>query len=230
MSRKNKVDIPDDLKTKCNVIIHGASTASAAACAGIAQIPLADNAVLAPIQVAMIVSIAKVFDQNIGEGVARGLLSTFAATFVGRGVTQVLFGWVPFMGNALNSATAAALTEAIGWMAADHFAKGYKLDQSEYEDDPENPEQPDKRKTQEPEIQKPATRRKQKTKQENPSDTEEVAIVWSEDFEKRARAALEKNDPAELDELVSEFEKKERELPENDPLRDLYDKLLEARC
>lgn len=43
MSRKNKVDIPDDLKTKCNVIIHGASTASAAACAGIAQIPLADN-------------------------------------------------------------------------------------------------------------------------------------------------------------------------------------------
>lgn len=116
MSRKNKVDIPDDLKTKCNVIIHGASTASAAACAGIAQIPLADNAVLAPIQIAMIVSVAKVFDQNIGEGVARGLLSTFAATFVGRGVTQVLFGWVPFMGNALNSATAAALTEAIGWM------------------------------------------------------------------------------------------------------------------
>ena len=110
MSRKNKVDIPDDLKTKCNVIIHGASTASAAACAGIAQIPLADNAVLAPIQIAMIVSVAKVFDQNIGEGVARGLLSTFAATFVGRGVTQVLFGWVPFMGNALNSATAAALT------------------------------------------------------------------------------------------------------------------------
>lgn len=43
MSRKNKVDIPDDLKTKCNVIIHGASTASAAACAGIAQIPLADQ-------------------------------------------------------------------------------------------------------------------------------------------------------------------------------------------
>lgn len=56
MSRKNKVNIPDDLK-KCHVIIHGASMASAAACAGIAQIPLADNAVLAPIQVTMIVSI-----------------------------------------------------------------------------------------------------------------------------------------------------------------------------
>ena len=66
MSRKNKVDIPDDLKTKCNVIIHGASTASAAACAGIAQIPLADNAVLAPIQIAMIVSVAKVFEHRRG--------------------------------------------------------------------------------------------------------------------------------------------------------------------
>lgn len=50
------------------------------------------------------------------------------------------------------------------------------------------------------------------------------------DFEKRARAALEKNDPAELDALVSEFEKMEQKLPEDDPLRELYDKLLEARC
>lgn len=210
MSRKNKVDIPDDLKTKCNVIIHGASTASAAACAGIAQIPLADNAVLVPIQVAMIVSIAKVFDQNIGEGVARGLLSTFAATFVGRGVTQVLFGWVPFMGNALNSATAAALTEAIGWMAADHFAKGYQLDQFEYED---------------------TSDRKQEAEQEKTADEEEFDIdLWKKDFEKRARAALEKKEPTELDALVSEFEKMEQNLQEDDPLRDLYDKMLEARC
>ena len=82
MSRKNKVDIPDDLKTKCNVIIHGASTASAAACAGIAQIPLADNAVLAPIQVAMIVSIAKVFDQNIGECCTR-LIEYFCSYICG---------------------------------------------------------------------------------------------------------------------------------------------------
>ena len=147
MSRKNKVNIPDDLKQKCNVIIHGASTASAAACAGIAQIPVADNAVLAPIQVTMIVSIAKVFDQNIGEGVARGLLSTFAATFVGRGITQVLFGWVPGFGNAVNSITAAALTEAIGWMAVDHFAKGYQLDQFEYEDTSDRKQEAEQEKT-----------------------------------------------------------------------------------
>ena len=148
MSRKNKVDIPDDLKTKCNVIIHGASTASAAACAGIAQIPLADNAVLAPIQ--------------------------------------------------------------IGWMAVDHFAKGYQLDQFEYEE---------------------TSDRKREAEQKKTADEEELDIdLWKKDFEKRARAALEKNDPAELDALVSEFEKMEQKLPEDDPLRELYDKLLEARC
>ena len=39
-----------------------------------------------------------------------------------------------------------------------------------------------------------------------------------------------KKDSMELDALVSEFEKMEQNLPEDDPLRDLYDKLLEARC
>ena len=54
--------------------------------------------------------------------------------------------------------------------------------------------------------------------------------LWKKDFEKRARAALEKKEPTELDALVSEFEKMEQNLPEADPLRDLYDKMLEARC
>lgn len=207
MSRKNKVNIPDDLKQKCNVIIHGASTASAAACAGIAQIPVADNAVLAPIQVTMIVSIAKVFDQNIGEGVARGLLSTFAATFVGRGITQVLFGWVPGFGNAVNSITAAALTEAIGWMAVDHFAKGYQLDQKAGQNF----------------MMAPGKAAEEQAQARN---------LWKEDFEKRVLAALKRKEPSELNALVNEFDKKELELglPADDPLRQVYMQILEARC
>ena len=207
MSRKNKVNIPDDLKQKCNVIIHGASTASAAACAGIAQIPVADNAVLAPIQVTMIVSIAKVFDQNIGEGVARGLLSTFAATFVGRGVTQVLIGWVPGIGNVVNSGTAAALTEAIGWMAVDHFAKGYQLDQKAGQNF----------------MMAPGKAAEEQAQARN---------LWKEDFEKRVLAALKRKEPSELNALVNEFDKKELELglPADDPLRQVYMQILEARC
>ena len=37
------------------------------------------------------------------------------------GVVQVAFGWIPGAGNAINTATAAGLTEAIGWAAADQF-------------------------------------------------------------------------------------------------------------
>jgi len=29
----------------------------------------------------------------------------------------VVLGWLPFLGNAVNAATAAAITEAIGWAA-----------------------------------------------------------------------------------------------------------------
>jgi uncharacterized protein (DUF697 family) len=31
-------------------------------------------------------------------------------------------GWLPGFGNAINAATAAALTEAIGWAAEEYFA------------------------------------------------------------------------------------------------------------
>ena len=95
-------------------------------------------------------------------------------------------------------------------MALDHFAMGYQLDQFEYEE---------------------TSDRKREAEQEKTADEEEFDIdLWKKDFEKRARAALEKKEPTELDALVSEFEKMEQNLPEADPLRDLYDKMLEARC
>lgn len=211
MARKNKVEIPDDLKSKCNVAIHGASAAAAAACAGIAQIPLADNAVLAPIQVGMIIRIASVFDQSIGEGAAQGLLSTFAASFVGRSVTQVLFGWVPFAGNALNSATAAALTEAIGWMAVDHFAKGYQDDQRQKtyasQEEPPKAEEAEKADSAEPKIGK-----KQWMQQ-----AEEVL----------AGDTLAENgkNTDQLEKLIAEFERHMDSLPSSDPAWELYLKL-----
>lgn len=40
----------------------------------------------------------------------------------GRGISQVLVGWIPGYGNAINATTAAAVTEAIGWAADAYFA------------------------------------------------------------------------------------------------------------
>lgn len=116
-----KVKLTDAQKIKCNAIIHPASVAAGGVGTGLAQIPLADNVIITPIQIAMITSLGAVFGIRVTEGVAKGILTGFAASLVGRGVVQVLVGWIPGVGNAINTATAAGITEAIGWMAVAHF-------------------------------------------------------------------------------------------------------------
>lgn len=59
---------------------------------GLAQIPLADNAVITPIQITMIISLGKVFNQEVTKSIAKGILGGFVANFVGRGVAQVSWG------------------------------------------------------------------------------------------------------------------------------------------
>ena len=116
-----KVKLTDSQKVKCNAIIHPASVAAGGVGTGLAQIPLADNVIITPIQIAMITSLGAVFGIRVTEGMAKGILTGFAASLVGRGVVQVLVGWIPGVGNAINTATAAGITEAIGWMAVAHF-------------------------------------------------------------------------------------------------------------
>lgn len=111
----------EDRKDKCYAIIHGAAVTTGAIGAGLAQIPLADSIPITAAQVAMIVAIAKVYDVDLVEGSAKGLLGGFSASVVGRNVAGVLVGWMPIIGNALKASTAAALTEAIGWAAVNHF-------------------------------------------------------------------------------------------------------------
>lgn len=107
----------------CNSIIHTFSAGAAAVGGGLAQLPCSDNLVIAPLQTAMVIAIAKVFGLEISEGVAKAAIASAAATAVGRGVTQVGVGWVPIAGNILNASTAAALTEFIGWAVAAEFQK-----------------------------------------------------------------------------------------------------------
>ena len=121
--KNSKYSLSASEQKMCHGIIHTASVSSGTVGAGLAQLPLADNAVITPIQVGMIVSLGKVFDQEITKTVAKGLLTGFIANFVGRGVAQAAWGWVPGIGNASNAITAAAITESIGWLCVDHFYK-----------------------------------------------------------------------------------------------------------
>ena len=143
MGRKDKnLKITDEQRTKCHAVIHSASVAAGGAGAAGAQLPVADNAVIVPIQISMIIGLGKIFDLKISKAVASGIIKSAAASFVGRGISQVLFGWIPGAGNAINTATAAGLTEAIGWIAVKEFSeKKEKYKEKSMEEDEQNERQ-----------------------------------------------------------------------------------------
>ena len=58
---------------------------------------------------------------NITESAAKSIIASAAASIAGRTLSQVLVGWIPVIGNAINTATAAGITEAIGWIAVNNF-------------------------------------------------------------------------------------------------------------
>lgn len=116
-----KIDLSPTMMKKCKAIIHTASVACGGVGTGLAQIPASDNAVIVPIQVTMIVSLGTVFELNITESVAKSVIASAGASIAGRTATQILWGWIPVIGNAINTATAAGLTEAIGWIAVKNF-------------------------------------------------------------------------------------------------------------
>ena len=124
--------ITEEQKSKCEIIIHGASVAAGGVGTGLAQIPVIDTAVITPIQIGMITALGAVFEIRVTEGMAKGIITSLGAAVVGRGVSQLLLGWVPGLGNAINTATATGLTEAIGWAAVTHFCDLNEKDRAKY--------------------------------------------------------------------------------------------------
>lgn len=108
-------------EAKCHAIIHTASVAAGGVGAGLAQVPGSDNAVITPIQLTMAISLAKVFDIRLTDSAAKAAVASVATSTLGRTVSQFLVGWIPGVGNAVNAATAASLTEAMGWALAREF-------------------------------------------------------------------------------------------------------------
>jgi hypothetical protein len=62
-------------------------------------------------------SFSDVSDKVLGVMV----LNDFAGTLLTRYVSQWLIGWIPFLGNYSNAATAAGVVEFIGWQVAYAF-------------------------------------------------------------------------------------------------------------
>ncbi|MDE6539604.1 MAG: hypothetical protein K2K66_05390 [Ruminococcus sp.] len=112
-------------KRKCHAIIHTASVSAAAIGGGLANIPGSDAPALLAIQTTMIISLGKVFEVSIAEAMAKQMIAEFLGCTVGKIVANILTGWLPGIGNAVNATTAAGITEVIGWAAAKEFDEEY---------------------------------------------------------------------------------------------------------
>lgn len=113
----------NEQKNACRAIIHSASASAGAVGAGLAQLPCSDNLVITPIQTAMVIALGRVFGITLTDSAAGAMLASETAALVGRTASQALIGWIPGVGNAVNACTAASITEMLGWMFAEDFAR-----------------------------------------------------------------------------------------------------------
>ncbi len=107
----------EDQLIKVNTAIHAASVASGAA--GAIPIPVADAVPITAAQVTMVLALGKIFDQELTDAAAKGIIGAAASTFIGRNVVKL----IPIAGWIASAAVAAGVTEAIGWTVAVDFAK-----------------------------------------------------------------------------------------------------------
>ena len=131
-----ELNLPEETKTKCEKIIHKAVIGAGMAGAGLggsAAEVLLDNAVIIPIQIAMVVSLAKVFHKKIDEKEATEFIKEVGLNIAGRGAAKWALSMVPIVGNTVNAVTAVKMTEMIGWRAAERMSNLEGHDMSEEE-------------------------------------------------------------------------------------------------
>lgn len=127
---KSKVHMPKNFKNKCHIVIHSASVATAAA--GAIPIPMSDAIPITATQIGMIISLGKVFDIELSKTAAKSIASVTVTQQAGRAIFANILKCIPGAGSVIGAATAAALTETLGWIVADDF---YRMSKGE---DPEN--------------------------------------------------------------------------------------------
>lgn len=127
---KSKVNMPKELKRKCNIIIHSATGASAVA--GLIPIPMSDAIPITVAQIGMIIKIGDLFDISLSEAAAKSIAGVALTQQAGSGLLKMIPGVGTLIGGIISGSTAAALTEFLGWVVADDF---FRMSQGE---DPEN--------------------------------------------------------------------------------------------
>ncbi|GAA2239984.1 GTP-binding protein [Rarobacter faecitabidus] len=110
-----------------------AQASSAAAAAAAIPVPVADAAVLAPIQLAMMGRLAAIYDLEFKSMLSESALAQLSTQLTGQALARSLIKVVPGVGSVVNATVAAALTAAAGtaWLRlCEHLHTG-KIDQSQ---------------------------------------------------------------------------------------------------
>ncbi|NHA55085.1 GTPase [Helicobacter pylori] len=102
---------------ECKTIVHVASGAAGAA--GLIPIPFSDALAIAPIQAGMIYKMNDAFgvkmEKSVATSLITGLLGVTAVAQVGRTLVNGFLKFIPVVGSVAGGATAAVITEGIGF-------------------------------------------------------------------------------------------------------------------
>ena len=115
-------NMPEELKNKCRKVIHSATAASGAA--GAIPIPVSDAIPISTAQVGMIIALGKIFDMELSEATSKSIISVTLTNRVGHRLFTTILKTLPgtkIVGSLVAAATAAAITEALGWSVANDF-------------------------------------------------------------------------------------------------------------
>lgn len=120
---KSKVHMPKDMERKCHGAIHTATLAAAAS--GGIPLPMSDAVPITAAQITMIISLGKVFDLTLSQSAAKSIAVVALTQQAGRAIFTNILKAIPgagtIAGSIIGAATAATLTEALGWIVADDF-------------------------------------------------------------------------------------------------------------
>ena len=117
IDREAKIQAVRDKSGKAKAIIATATTAAAGA--GAVPIPLSDAAVIIPIQVTMIASLAALY--GLREEAIKQSALPFVARLAGVFLATSLLKLIPGLGSAINATVAATLTGAMGLYVKSNF-------------------------------------------------------------------------------------------------------------
>ena len=122
LAEKATREILDRLDREADKIIKGAA-ASAAGVVLVNPVPASDIAVLAPLQVGMIIKLGAIYGKTIDRNSAIEIISTLGAGLAARTVFQGVISLIPGIKNILGPPYAATATYGIG-RAAEAYFKG----------------------------------------------------------------------------------------------------------